>query len=174
MLARFTLVLLATGLVSIGPGFAQSGNPFKGRIVGDFDVRPKGSVHILDDGPAKGDFRSAPDIAPPAKGSSKPEPIQFPAAPVSALSEAAHKAKLKSSLSPKLIKKLDSDARVGDFESTRKTQYQGFFGKPMTAAPMTAAPMTMRRVPQRLNANPLGGKPLIYTKPSKGGRFSSP
>lgn len=157
MLARFTLVLLATGLVSIGPILAQADIRFP--MTGDFDPSLVRSVRINDDGPA---------ATQKLKVRTKEPRLKVTTAPTAA-SEAAHKAKLKSSLSPKLIKKLDSDARVGDFESTRKTQYQGFFGKPMTAAPMT-----MRRVPQRLNANPLGGKPLIYTKPSKGGRFSSP
>lgn len=124
MLAKLTLLLLATGLVSIGPVCAQSGNPFKGRTVGDFDVRPKGSVHIVDDGPVKGDFRAAPDIAPPAKGSSKPEPIQIPVA----AREAAHKTKLKSSLSPKLIKTLDKDAHVGDFEHTSEGKAKNVWG----------------------------------------------
>lgn len=162
MLARFTLVLLATGLVSIGPILAQADIRFP--MTGDFDPSLVRSVRINDDGPA---------ATQKLKVRTKEPRLKVTTAPTAA-SEAAHKAKLKSSLSPKLIKKLDSDARVGDFESIRKPPYQAVFGKPMTSSPMTAAPMTMRRVPQRLNANPLGGKPLIYTKPSKGGRFSSP
>lgn len=155
MSAKLTLVLLATclvsiGPVSIGPVCAQSANPFKGRTVGDFGARPKASVQIVDDGPVKRDFRSAPDIAEPAsKTLALPKSeagLKVPVAPVSAR-EAAHKAKLKSSLSPKLIQSLDKNACVGDFEHTNKDKAKSVWGKPMTAAPMTAKPMTLRQVP---------------------------
>lgn len=154
MLAKLTLLLLATGLLSIGLVCAQSGNPFKGRTVGDFGERPKASVHIVDDGPVKGDFRSAPDIVLPAKGSSKPEPVKVPTAPVSAR-EAAHRTKLRSTLSPKLIKNLDKNAYVGDFEHTSKGKAKKVWGKPMTAKPMTLEQVTPPRGPSTVRGRKL-------------------
>ncbi|GEM_PF-2513899 len=162
MLSKLTLVLLATGLVSIGPVCAQSGKSFP--MFGDFDPSLVRSVRINHEDPV---------VPKKFKVQTKDPCLKVQAAPVSAIA-ATQSDKLKSTLSPKLIKKLDKNAHVGDFERTRKPPYQSVFGKPMTSSPMTAVPMTMKRVPERLKSNPLGGKQLIYIKPLKGGRFSSP
>lgn len=162
MLAKLTSVFLAIGLVSISPAYAQSEIRFP--MTGDFDPSLVRSVRINHEDPV---------VPKKFKVQTKDPCLKVQAAPVSAKA-ATQSDKLKSTLSPKLLKTLDKNAHVGDFENTRKPPHQSFFGKPMTSSPMTAVPMTMKRVSQRLKSNPLGGKQLIFIKPLKGSRFSSP
>lgn len=134
MLSKLTLVFLATGLVSIGPVCAQSGKSFP--MFGDFDPSLVRSVRINHEDPV---------VPKKFKVQTKDPCLKVQAAPVSAKA-ATQSDKLKSTLSPKLIKKLDKNAHVGDFEHTSKGKAKNVWGKPMTAAPMTAKPMTLKQV----------------------------